>query len=102
MTIFAQNRASGFRLKRNVVVFAAVVADYLKASGCVRARRVIRRFFRAAFLTPLRRHHIALVKSFLFPFGKTKVFAALHARNFHVGHRFFSSLDCGASLTEKY
>jgi len=95
MTVFAQNRAPDFRLKRNVVVFAAVVADDFKAS-----RRVPRadgcRFFRAAFLTSLRRGHIALVKSFLFLFGKYKIFAALHARNFYVGHRVFSPcLMCG-------
>jgi len=88
MAVFAQYVPPDFRLKRNVVVFAAVVADDFKAS-----RRIPcadgRRFFRAAFLTSLRRGHIALVKSFLFLFGKNEIFAALNARNFYVGHRFF-------------
>jgi hypothetical protein len=35
MTVFAQNRASDFRLKWHVVVFATVVADNIKPLGSV-------------------------------------------------------------------
>jgi len=99
MTFPAQNRAPDFRLKRNVIVLAAMVADDLKFG-----RRICSdsRFFRAAFLTSLRLWHISLIKNFLFFFCKKKRLSALHTRNFYVGHRFFSSLDCAASLTEKY
>ncbi len=93
MAIFAKHRASDFRLKRNVVVFAAMVADDFKAG-----RRIFpaRRFFRATFLASLRRHHISLIKSLLFLFPEKKRFLALHTRNFYVGHRFFLLVElCG-------
>ena len=86
MTIFAQNRATGFRLKRNVVVFTAVVADDFKSLRCICSACGI---LWATLRTSLRRRHIVLVKIFLFLLGKNKVFAALHARNFYVGHRLF-------------
>jgi hypothetical protein len=71
-----------------VVVFAAVVADDFKSGRRIYAARG---FFRAASLTPLRLHHISLIKCLLFLFRENKDFFALHARNFYVGHRFFSS-----------
>ena len=83
----AQNLASDLRLKRNLVVFAAVVADDLEFGGRVFASR---RFFRTAFRTPLRRHHIALVKNFLFLLGEKKNFLTLNTRNFNIRHRFYS------------
>lgn len=93
MTFFAQNRTSDFRLKRNVVVFAAVVADDLKFTRRVCAQSG---FFRAAFRTPLRLHHIALVKCLLFLFREDKRIFALHTGNFYVGHRFFLLIQlCG-------
>ena len=87
-TVSTQNRASDFRLERNVVVLAAVVADDL-----VFGRRVFRRrrFFRAAARTPLRRHHIALVKNSLLFFREKENILALHTRHFNVRHRVFSS-----------
>jgi len=85
MTIFAQHRASDFRLKRDVIVFAAVVADNIETDGRVFAAR---RFFRAAFRTPLRRHHIPLVKNSLFFFREKKNVFTLHARHFSIRHRF--------------
>jgi hypothetical protein len=87
MTFAAQNGASDLRLKRHLIVFAAVVADDLET-----LRRVFtgRRFFRAAFQAPLRRHHIALVKYFLFLFGEKKDLLTLNTRNFQIRHRIFS------------
>jgi hypothetical protein len=87
VTLAAQNLAPDFRLKRDVVVLAAMVAD-----DFVFLRRIcaLRRFFRAAFRTPLRRHHIALVKNILFFLGKEKDVFALNTRNFNIRHRFFS------------
>jgi hypothetical protein len=87
MTIFAKHRAPDFRLKRNVVVPAAMVADDFKSGRRIRAGC---RFFRAAFLATLRLHHISLIKKLLFLFRKKKNFFALHARNFYFGHRFSS------------
>jgi len=70
-----------------VIVPAAMIADDLETR-----RRVFAppRFFRAAFLASLRRHHIALVKSILFFFCEEKNFPALNTRDFYIRHRFFS------------
>ena len=83
-TIFAQNRTPDFRLKRHMVVFAAMVADNIEPRRSVNARR---RFFRAAFSASLRRHHISLIKNSLFFFGVNKHFFTLHARHFSIRHR---------------
>jgi hypothetical protein len=88
MTFFAEHGAPDFRLKRNVVVFAAMIADDGKLSRIITV--ACRRFFRTTLRASLRRHHIALIKSFLFFFGKKKVFFALNAGNFNIRHRFFS------------
>jgi hypothetical protein len=87
MTIFAKHRAPDFRLKRNLVVFAAMVADDFKSLWRIVAERG---FFRAAFLASLRLHHISLIKYILFLFREKKSFFALYARNFYFRHRFFS------------
>ncbi len=84
-TVSTQNRASDFRLKRNLVVLAAVVADDFKARRRVLARR---RFFRAAFRASLRRHHISLIKNSLLFFRKNKNVFTLHARHFNIRHHF--------------
>ena len=98
MTVFAQNRASDFRLERHVVVFAAVVADNIKSRGSVRARR---RFFRAAFRTSLRRHHIPLIKNSLFLFRVKKNVFTLQARHFQIWHCCFFSCSGGVFFGEK-
>jgi hypothetical protein len=86
----AQNGATDFGLKRDVIVFAAIVADDFKSARRVFARR---RFFRAAFRASLRRRHISLVENFLLFLGKEKDFLALNTRNFNIRHRFFSFLE---------
>ncbi len=83
-TFFAQNRATDFRLKRHLVVLAAMVADDFKTLRSIFARR---RFFRAAFGTSLRRHHITFIKCLLFLLRENKNFFALHTRNFYIRHR---------------
>jgi hypothetical protein len=98
VTFAAQNRASDFRLKRNVVVLAAVIADDFKFFRRIAAAGS---FFRAAFDAPLRRHHIALIKIFLLFFRENKNVFALHTRNFNIRHCFFSSskmFTVGASI----
>lgn len=87
MTFLAQNRAPDFRLKWHLVVFSAIIADDFKARWRIFA---LRRFFRATFRASLRRHHIALIKCFLFFFGKNKSFFTLHTRNFYVRHLLIS------------
>jgi hypothetical protein len=73
-----------------MIVPAAMIADDLEARrGSVASRR----FFRAAFLAPLGRHHIALVKSLLLLFGKKENFPALNTRDFYIRHRFFSIIN---------
>jgi hypothetical protein len=44
------------------------------------------RLFRAAFRAPLGRHHIALVKHFLFFFREKENFLTLNTRNFNIRH----------------
>jgi hypothetical protein len=87
MTFLAQNAAPDLRLKRHVVVLAAMVANDFKPRLSVSA---VRRLFRAAFRTALRLHQILSIKSFLFFFRKLKNFFALNARDFDIRHRYFS------------
>ncbi len=84
VTIFAENGAADLGLERHGVVLAAVVADDLKTCRRVFARR---RFFRTALCTPLRRHHVTLVKLLLLFLGENKDLAALNTRYFCIGHR---------------
>ena len=83
MAFLAENGSADFRLERDLVVFAAIVADDLKAGWRIFARR---RFLCAALCAPLRRHHITLVKRFLFFFGEQKDLFTLNTRDFNVGH----------------
>jgi hypothetical protein len=86
----AQNCSTDLRLKRNMIVLAAVVADDLEFVRRIVART---RFFRTAFRTSLRLHHISLVENFLLFFRKKKDFFALNTRNFYIRHRFSPSLS---------
>lgn len=72
-----------------MVVFSTVVANYLKAFVFIVADGG-GSFFRTAFCASLRRHHVALVKSFLLLLRKKKGLLALHTRNFYVRHRISS------------
>jgi hypothetical protein len=65
-------------------MLAAMVADNVKAFGSIVTSGCL---FRAAPGTPLRRHHIALVKHFLLFFGEEKDLLTLNTRNFDIRHR---------------
>ncbi len=82
-TLLAEYGTANLWLKRNLVMPAAVVADDLKARGCIVAQRSL---FRAALGASLRRHHVPLVKCFLIFFAKDKYLAALNTRDFNVRH----------------
>jgi hypothetical protein len=84
-----QDRASHFWLEGDLVVLAAVVTDYLEALGGILP---LARFFRTALCTPLRRHHVALVKDLLFLFSEKERFFALNASGLDVRHILFFSL----------
>jgi hypothetical protein len=84
VAFLAQNAAPDFRLKRHVVVLAAMVADDFKPR---RSAFAAHRFFRAAFLTALRVRQILAIKSFLLFFRKKKNVFALYARDFDIRHR---------------
>jgi hypothetical protein len=90
VTLAAQDGAAEFWLERNVIVFAAVVANDVETF-----RRVHRscRFFRAAFCAALRGQHIALVKYLLLLFSEEKGLLALNTRNFNVRHLTVSLSD---------
>jgi hypothetical protein len=83
VTFLAQHGAPNFRLKRNAVVPAAMIADNFKTRRGVFAQSG---FFRAASLAALRLRHISLIKNFLVFFGKKKNLFTLNARNLKVGH----------------
>ena len=88
MTVLTEYGTADLRLERNRVMLAAVVAYDLKPCsriGCDSG------FLRTAFCTPLRRHHISLVKKVLFFLCKEKDLAALYTRYFDIGHRSTSS-----------
>jgi len=64
-------------------VFAAMVADDFKFGRGIFARY---RFLRTAFRTPLRRHHITLVKNFLFFLREKKSFLTLDTWDLNIRH----------------
>jgi hypothetical protein len=85
VAIATQNCSPDFRLERNLIVLAAIVADDLIS---LRGIFTLTGFFRPALRTPLRRHHITLVKDLLFFFGEKKGLFTLNARGFDVRHTF--------------
>jgi hypothetical protein len=99
MTFFAQHGASYFRLKRNAVVFAAMVADNFETRLSISTSRS---FFTAAGRATLRLWHISLIKQFLLFFGKKKNLFTLNAWNFKIGHclsPFNKIYVCAESVT---
>jgi hypothetical protein len=87
MTFTTENRPTDLWLKRNLVVLSAVVANDLKALSCI---ITVNGFFRTAFCTALRRHHVPLVKDFLFLLGEKKRLFTLNASGLDVRHGVFS------------
>src|SRR5205085_1217909 len=90
VAVFTEHAAAGLRLEWNTVVLPAIVADDLETRTGL---DVGRRFFRTAFRTTLRRHHVPLIELLLLLLREDKNFFALHARNFYIRHRITS--PCG-------
>jgi len=95
MAFFAEDSAADFRLERHLIVLSAIVADDLKARWCF---FTCSRFFCTTFCAPLRRHHITLVKGFLFLFCEQKGLFTLNTRNLNVGHLFPPNLTAGLKV----
>jgi hypothetical protein len=87
MTLAAKNGTAKLWLERNLIVLATVIADDIETLWSVVAKRG---FFRTALGTPLRRHHVALVKNLLFLFGEKKNILALNTRNLNIRHCIIS------------
>jgi hypothetical protein len=87
MTFTAKDCSPNLRLKWNLIVLAAVVANDLEALGCVIA---LPRFFGPTLCAPLRRHHVSLVKDLLFFFGEKEGLFTLNASSLDVRHIRFS------------
>jgi hypothetical protein len=85
VTILAKDAAAGLWLERHGVVFAAVIADDLKALWRIFGESS---FLCAALRAPLRSHHVPLVVKLLVLFGEEKYLFALHARDIDIGHYF--------------
>ncbi len=85
VTVFAEHRAADLWLEWHGVVASAIVADDLKT-----LRRILARssFLRTASGTPLRLHHVTLIKDLLIFFAKDKYIFALNTRDFDIRHRF--------------
>ena len=84
MAFPTKDRTPHLRLERDLIVLAAMIADYLKTLWRILTAPG---FFCAAFCAPLRCHQIALVKDLLFLLREQKRFLALNADCFDVGHR---------------
>lgn len=86
MTLATKHGPPDLGLERDLIVSATVITNDLET---LRSLIALARFFGAALCTTLGRHHIALVKDFLFLFREQKNFFALHARGFYVRHMGF-------------
>lgn len=89
VAIAAKHRSAHFGLKRNLILFAAMITDDLETRRSVLPRR---RLFRTAFLAPLWGCHVSLVERLLLLFCKEKRLLTLHARSFDIRHRVLYSL----------
>ena len=87
MTFPAQHRAADLGLKWNLIVFAAMIANYLEASW---SSVTLTGFFRPALRASLRGHHVSLVKDLLFLFGEKEGLFTLNARGIDVRHGVLS------------
>ena len=87
MAFAAQHGAANFRLERNAVVLAAVVANDLKFLLSVGA---LGGLLGTALRTSLRRGHVPLIKRLLLFLGEKKSFFTLNANGFDVRHMCIS------------
>ncbi len=83
MTFPAQHRPACFRLKRDLIVLAAIVANDLEAFRRLFVRSSL---FRTAFRTALWLHHIALVESFLLLLREDEDLFALNTWDLDIRH----------------
>jgi hypothetical protein len=91
MTLTAENGAADLWMEGYLVVLAAIVADNVETFRCfVPGRRLLG----TALCASLRRHHVALVESFLFFFGEQKYFLALDTRDLNIRHRIPPMANC--------
>jgi hypothetical protein len=83
MTLFAQHRAALFRLEGDVIVLAAIVANYFETR-----RRVFRldALARTALRTSLRRHSVLTISLVLIFFTEQEKVFTLHTREFRIRH----------------
>jgi len=87
MAFTAKHGPPDLRLKRHLIKFSAMIANDIEASRSILTRSGL---FRATFGTPLRRHHITLIKDFLFFFGKKESLFTLKTRRFYIRHHSIS------------
>jgi hypothetical protein len=87
MTFATKYGSANFRLKRYLVVLAAVVANDLEAFSSI---VTFSDLFRTTFSTPLRRHHVPLVEDFLLLFGEKERLFTLNASGLDVRHGVLS------------
>lgn len=83
MAIFTEDGAPNLWLKRDGVMPSAIIANHFVPFWRIFAKR---RLLRPALRTPLRRHHVSLIKDLLIFFAKYKYVLALDTRNFYVRH----------------
>jgi len=87
MAFATENRSADLGLKRHLIVLTAVVANDLESLSSI---VTFSRLFRTTLCTPLRRHHVPLVKDLLFLFGEKKRLFTLNASGLNVRHGVLS------------
>ena len=97
MAFPTQYRPADFRLERDVVGFAAVVADDFEAGSRFGG---LRDFLGPALRAALGRGHVALVELVLFLLGEDENVLALDARNLRIGHRHSLTLWIRGTLAD--
>ena len=87
MTIATENGSANLWLKRHLVVPSAIVANDLEPFSSI---VTFSGLFGTTFCTPLRRHHVPLVKDFLLLFGEKERLFTLNASGLDVRHGVLS------------
>jgi hypothetical protein len=82
-TVTTEHRTARLRLEGHLVVFAAVVTNDLKPGRSVIS---LDGLFGTAARTPLRRHHVSLIKRLLFLLSEDKDLFALNTRYLYIRH----------------
>ena len=87
MTFATEHGSAYLWLERHLVVLPAVVANDLEPFSRIIA---VSGFLRTTLSTPLRGHHVPLVKDFLLLFGEKKRLFTLNASGLDVRHGVLS------------